>query len=155
MLKDAYYVAITDDTDNYRFVLAPDAIGKVSKILVESQGYQNRRLDVFDQLPEEITLDTIILPRPAAFEIGDYIRAVSPIGIPLQSSSSDASAIKITLAEGRLLQVIAGPEQQKERKWWKVRVVDENNQSGWIIASSATETYVEQLPLVVPGIDLK
>lgn len=150
-LIDAYYVAITDDKGIYRFSLTPSTEGKFREILVESEEYQTQRLNVFDQLPTTIKLAPIRLARSVTFERDEYVRVIWPTGIALHPSPRDNSPIRTELSEGRLLQIIDGPEQQQEYRWWEVRLLGESKQTGWIVASSATDIYVERLPLFIPG----
>lgn len=151
-LVDTYYVAYTNDKDKYSFRFASDAAERFTELRVEKDDYQIRRLTGFTQLPREIRLDVIRSPLPLSIDSGDYVQMSS---IKLHQSPRDDSLIVTELSKHRLLQVIGGPHPQGTLQWWRVRLIDDDEQAGWIMAASPVDRYMGKLPHVFVGRQLR
>lgn len=148
--EDSYAVAVTDSIGRYRFAIPSDDQEKMSEILVEAEGYATVRLNIFDQLPPQISLEAVSLPKPVALEPGQYLLVSWPLGLPLNLSPIATSRRVTMLSQGSMVRVVGGPAQTHEQVWWQVKTML-TDQTGWIAPSDTVNVFVKPLPVMVAG----
>ncbi len=148
---DRFYIDNTDSIGRYRFSFNANDLKKIREILVESEGYEIFRLKVSDQLPDQIILKSIYVPRRPKLERGSYIRVTWPLGLKMRSAPRFSAPIITNLADRVILKLTDGPRQDNELQWWEVQPILGDNSVGWIIPADSDVAYIESLPLIVNG----